>query len=493
MLQKQQWWQRDRLMVPVLLGVYFFTFLACSLLSTGTYGGGDSWMHYLFAKYAFKHPTNLLDQWGKPLFTLLASPWAQFGFSGIKFFNIISAISTGYLSFLIARQHFQKLAWTSVVFVLSVPIYFVCVFSGLTEILFALFLIAGIYLYQNFHERWACVIISFLPFVRSEGFLIIPVFVLITLYYRQLFALFLLSAGTLFFSIIGYLIAHNWLWVFSTNPYLRAVNVYGKGPITQFIRANEAIAGVPQVLLVLLAILIFIRSFFNELKTKSFGKNRMLNIRFVLIFGSFAAYFIAHSIFWKLGIFGSLGLTRVMAGIGPCIGLTSFFAFEYLLELMLFQQFWSWGKYFILVLILAVLFMPLKVNRNDIPYRLSRLEMVQFQSCQWLKDNNFLDSYFYYYDPFVAHLLNLDPFDTKRNFSIYYGNEGLFLKQNAIIVWDSKFCPVEGHVPKRWFDENPNFELLHEERDNKSISDKGDTLQIRIYKATSDVQFINMN
>ena len=38
----------------------------------GTGDSGDSPMHYLFAKYAPKHPELYFDHWAKPLFVLLA-------------------------------------------------------------------------------------------------------------------------------------------------------------------------------------------------------------------------------------------------------------------------------------------------------------------------------------------------------------------------------------------------------------------------------------
>ncbi len=486
----QPWWERNSLMVKICLAFYALAFLACAWFSIGTYGGGDSWMHYLFAKFAYKHPDNLMDQWGKPVFTLLASPWAQFGFMGVKVFNIICALLTGYISYLIAKAHYSKYAWLSIVFVFGVPIYFVCVFSGLTEILFALFLVAGIYLYQINKPQWAFIIVSFMPFIRSEGFLIMPVFILMALHYRQFKSIGFLFFGTLLFSVIGFIVYNNWKWVFSTNPYLMAVNVYGKGSLFQFVGANESIAGLPQVMMVLLSILIFVMAYSKQVKSNNFGSDHLLNIRAVLIFGSFASYFVAHSIFWRLGIFGSLGLIRVMAGIGPVIGLSSFFAFQWALELKLAQK--TWAKVLAVLFIIAVFFIPLKQNRHDIPYKLSDLEQAQYQSCQWVKENNLQNNFFYFFDPFVAHLLNLDKFDSEKTSSILYINNSITFRKDAIIIWDSQFCPQEGQLPKRWLDENENFLLLHQVRNDRNFSSRGDTLEIRIYKTLNDVELKNM-
>lgn len=481
-MQQQAWWHKNSVMVPVALSFYALVFILCSLLSEGAYGGGDSWMHYLFAKYAFKHPENYMDQWAKPVFTLIASPFAWFGFGGIKLFNIACALFTAYLSYRIIKEHVEADAWLSIVFVCSVPIYFVCVYSGLTEILFALFLVAGIFLYQGFHERYACLLISFLPFIRSEGFLMIPVFAFATLYYRQWKATPLLAVGTVLFTIIGYFYAHDWKWVFSTNPYLIAGNVYGKGSLLNFVGANENIAGLPMVILILSTALIFFRQFRHNFH------HRMLHIRFVLIFGCIATYFIAHSIFWRLGIFGSLGLIRVMAGIGPLIGLTAFYAYDYWR-----QRTWARGKVFqYAAWLLVPVIMVIPRKQFAIPNRMSSFEQIQYNSCRWILDNNLQHNYLYYFDPFVSHLLGVDPFDANTHDVLIYKDNALRIRKDALVIWDSNFCPQEGHVPLQWMDTCKDLTLLHEEREPKKPGDTSPEKFIRIYKANAAVEFINM-
>src|ERR1700751_4484090 len=76
----------------VVLFIYFSTL---AYLSKGSHGGGDCYAHYKIAHYAFKYPRLFLDLWGKPVFTLLSSPFAQFGFIGIKIFNILCALASG--------------------------------------------------------------------------------------------------------------------------------------------------------------------------------------------------------------------------------------------------------------------------------------------------------------------------------------------------------------------------------------------------------------
>jgi hypothetical protein len=54
----------------------------------GTADEGDSVEHFLYAKYAFIHPENFVNHWAKPVFVWIAAPFAQLGFSGVKFLNV---------------------------------------------------------------------------------------------------------------------------------------------------------------------------------------------------------------------------------------------------------------------------------------------------------------------------------------------------------------------------------------------------------------------
>ena len=76
--------------------------IALQWLSTGIDGETDSITHYQIARYAFKYPHFFLDTWGKPLFTILSSPLAQFGYSGAVLFNLICGLLSAWLAYLIA-------------------------------------------------------------------------------------------------------------------------------------------------------------------------------------------------------------------------------------------------------------------------------------------------------------------------------------------------------------------------------------------------------
>jgi hypothetical protein len=473
MIQQEPWWKNNSLMLKICLGFYAVAFSLCILLSKGTFGGGDSWMHYLFAHYAFRHPANFIDQWAKPVFTILSSPFAWFGFTGMQIFNASCALCCAYFSYRIAKHINPDMAWLSVIFVCSIPYFFGAALSGLTEVLFALFIILGVFLWQIKKESAALLLISFLPFVRSEGFLIIPVFGFMALLSRKYKVIPWLLSGSVLFSIIGRVAGFNWNWIFSSNPYVKVSgSPYGHGPLFHFVEANESIAGVPQVLLFIIAIILLAVRF---RQSKNDARYRLISI---LILGSFAAYFIGHSIFWRLGIFGSAGLARVMAGIAPCIALLAFYAFQFLIGFPL--RYLLWKRIALVIIVIWIMIIPLKQHQAVIGY--SELEALQVKTADWISEQNIDRGFIYYCDPFVAVSFRIDPFDTMLSKSLFNGFEPNAMPDASLIIWDNHFGPHECRLPLSVLTGNSNFKLLHTEFIPHSGDQHGDILQVKLFQ-----------
>src|ERR1041385_266407 len=119
----------------IVLFIYFFIL---AYLSKGSSGGADAYVHYRIARYAFKYPHLFLDLWGKPIFTIFSSPFAQSGFLGIKIFNILCALASGWFCYLICKKLNLKDSPFVIVFVCFAPMYYLVMISVLTEIVFSL-------------------------------------------------------------------------------------------------------------------------------------------------------------------------------------------------------------------------------------------------------------------------------------------------------------------------------------------------------------------
>ena len=96
---------KDNIGLLILIACSGFI-LAMALLSEVSDGGADAIVHHRMAKFAFNHRGLFFDLWGKPAFTILSSPFAYFGFTAHKIFNVIIAAIT-----LLVTWKTAKLFW----------------------------------------------------------------------------------------------------------------------------------------------------------------------------------------------------------------------------------------------------------------------------------------------------------------------------------------------------------------------------------------------
>ena len=158
--------------------------------------------------------------------------------------------------------------------------------------------------------KTAALIISLLPFVRTEGILLVPLFGLFFLIRREYFPLVLLVSGTVLYSVLGGIFVHNdFLWVIHQNPY-KGEEDYGHGTLFHFVDQSEFIFGWAITALLIPGLI-------SGLFRKKFTPVHSL-AEIVLVTGCFVVFFAAHSVFWWKGLFGSYGLTRVMVCVMPC-------------------------------------------------------------------------------------------------------------------------------------------------------------------------------
>src|SRR5262245_24449923 len=98
----------------------------------------DSGYHFLFARWARRHPRYLVGVWARPLFTLLYSLPAQFGYAAAKFFTVIISLAAAWQTFRLARQIKLDRAELAIPLLFLQPSFFLLSSTVLTETLFAL-------------------------------------------------------------------------------------------------------------------------------------------------------------------------------------------------------------------------------------------------------------------------------------------------------------------------------------------------------------------
>ncbi len=132
----------------------------------------DSGYHFLFARWAHRHPQYFVGVWARPLFTLLYFPIAQFGYAAAKFFTVAVSLATAWQTFRLARQIDFDRAEMAIPLLFLQPSFFLLSSTVLTETLFALIFAIALRLHLSGRIKAGMIVASLLILVRPEGFFI---------------------------------------------------------------------------------------------------------------------------------------------------------------------------------------------------------------------------------------------------------------------------------------------------------------------------------
>jgi len=457
----------SRFQLILLFAFLFVFFCVISFIPEATAGGGDDISHYNIARNAFKYPRLYLDLWGKPVFTFLSSPFAQFGLRGMQLFNIILGLLSSYILLLIARELGYPNAWMIVPFTCFAPLYTVMMSTGMTEILFGFFLLISAYLFFKDRYILSSVLISFLPFVRNEGIIILPVYFCAFLIYRKWKAVPFLLTGILILSFAGYFYYKDWLWIVHKWPYGDTSGIYGHGDFLFFIKQAKWILGIPLIILFLAGLLINLFRFFKNL---NFQLSSGLK-EFLVILSPMVLYFLGHSYAWWKGTLGSGGLTRFMTAIVPLTAIYSLQGFN------LFTHFINQKKFIKGIVIIIVLYFVINISFRlyPIPYNLTVEQQLAKEASGWLKENALGKGVIYYCDPHIQYFLGANYFDKSRirQYLPNPKNPSKDIPEGSFIAWDAHYLANEGMVSKSSLISDSSLKLVKAYQPSDSITTLG--------------------
>lgn len=415
--------------------------IVLTITNEGTGGNGDSVLHYLYARYSWVDTQLFFNHWAKPFFTFVSSIFAQFGFMGIKLMNVIISLFTIYLSYLCARELKFKYAHLIFIPLYFSPIYFEVMYSGLTEPLSALLIISFLYLWLKKYEWSALLLISFLPFVRSEGLVVLIVVLFFLLWKKRFLLLPSLLFGHLAVAIAGWVYYKDLLWVVNKIPYATMSSVYGQGNYTHFFNQLYFCLG-------LLTYIFLIIGFLNQVISYLFKRDnkQYADERFFLVSGIFAAFFTAHTLFWALGIFNSMGLTRVFVTVLPLVALTVIYAFEIIAvrfkkaSTILFPE----------VISVLIIILSFSNNKSSINYKKNlsldeSQQLLKNKVVPYLKEN-YPTRIYLSADPSLALFSNRNYFDDNEFLSLYDFDLKNITDTNIVFIYDPWFAKTEARI-----------------------------------------------
>jgi hypothetical protein len=346
-------------------------------LVQSTWDGGDSILHYVESHQAWQTPHYFMDMWSKPIFILLSSPFASFGWWGMKLFNSACVL---FSVFLIKKifEYYKINGWWGVFISFFAYSFFLVQSSGLTEPLFALMLTLIVYLELKDKTINAAILLSFLPFIRSEGYVIAAIIFVYILFAKRFKAIPYFLLGHVIYGIIGIFVFDDFLWMFNQNPYSGIEVKYGSGDIMHFVEQLPYVVGLP------IYILFFLGVFRGGMR---FFKGDMLLKEFILIYGITLGYIVAHSLFWRYGLFHSFGLTRVMVVIIPLIAFIAYRGLEWLHCAIYFVN----KKYISMAFIIIIIVFPFIDNKMAIDWdkdiKQEHQQLLVQESSDWIKVN----------------------------------------------------------------------------------------------------------
>ena len=443
----------DRTKVLSLLSAIFAYYLYIAFHYDGTGDSGDAVFHFQIAEGAFKHPELYLDHWGKPLYTLLASPFAQFGYRGIKVFNILTTVGAYYMTYLCARRLNIGNAWAVPVFMVGMPLWLNLTFSGLTEPLSALLLVSAIYLSLNDKTlAYGLLLVSFLPFVRSEGLIMLCIFTLY-LTYRGRFALLpLLAFGHIVYGIIGFFfVHHDFWWVINQIPYATTESTYGSGVWYQFLKHTYDHIERINTLFFIIGTAVLLRRWLPFKFWKDVEGGKLL----FLVYGCLSALIVGHTLFWLLGIFKSFGLARVLITIMPELALVILIGFDATSK-WLERYVKSYLSLVQIAVLLLVFYLPFKVQKaGGEHWLLTGDQRLAEQAADYIRTNvPDYEHYLYYYEmPYFGVAMHQDRFNpqsVKRYPDIHtFDNPPL---QHTLIIWESWYAVNDAKVREEQLD-----------------------------------------
>jgi hypothetical protein len=229
--------------------------------------------------------------------------------------------------------------------------------------------------------------------------------------------------------------------VFNKIPYAHASSVYGIGTWTHFIEQLFFQVG-------LIEYALFIIGCISMLFTLSKLKSKMpfLNEKLWLVYGCFFAFFMAHTSFWALGIFNSMGLSRVFVSVMPLLAVIVLDGLNTIENLVSTKNVKLAVYTKITLVVILVVFPFLKTPAS---YKIP--DDFELESSQVLIKNRVVP-YLNQHKPNKTIIIadisiplfkNLDPFDKSKVKMIYDVNDFNSIDSNTIVVWDSWLSVME--------------------------------------------------
>ena len=292
------------------------------------------------------------------------------------------------------------------------------------------------------------VLLSFLPFVRTEAVVLIAWFILLDLLEKPSWRILLLLTGTFVYTVIGGFAKGDFLWLMNEMPYAGGEHIYGSGSLLHYINLMPEKIG--WVILTLSAIGILAAAL-NSVKHETAGTSLIKYAAAPL-----ALYIGFHSAMWFGGRV-SAGLPRILAAIVPLLAICALYSINLISNW--FNKRWIGHGIALMITSLVVWNAYVHV---ELPVKLGQEEKTLKNVADYIRANNLIDHKIHYYSLYSEMTLNLDPHNKEQCQQVIHTRDEpeRNVEAGSLVIWDAHFSPNEGAMPLKNLITSDYFELL---------------------------------
>jgi hypothetical protein len=205
------------------------------------------------------------------------------------------------------------------------------------------------------------------------------------------------------------------------------------------------ILSTPIFIFLIIGLLVFIYGLFRIRKIK-----KLFTTEVLLVHGLFIGFFIAHTLFWYLAIFGSMGLNRVFITVLP---LSTIIILNGLLFVEQKTKKLKYSNLFIPIMMGIFVLFQFSKNPSTIDFDTAfKLNCGKKTIKITLEDQDLIFNKAYTSDPYIGYLLDLNPFKNRLRSSK--------INVDDLLVWDSWYGPVEEGVSLKSLKNNTHLKKV---------------------------------
>ncbi len=130
----------------------------------------DAALHYLYSRWAWRHPEMFVDVWCRPLFTFLYAFPALIGYQTARLLTLAISGVIAWQTWELAKELRMARAPLAIAFVWLQPSFFLFAAETMTEPVFALLYVIALRLLYRGWERMSMIVASLMILARPEGF-----------------------------------------------------------------------------------------------------------------------------------------------------------------------------------------------------------------------------------------------------------------------------------------------------------------------------------